>query len=126
MSAIFDKTVNVLSASMDMYLLRHSIINDNIANAETPGYKSRRVDFESELRRQIAENNDGVTEKLKLGEMRPKVFEDPLAQVGLDRNSVDMEREMAQLSKNEIKYNATTQAISKKFTLLKAAIGGGQ
>ena len=76
MSAIFDKTVNVLSSSMDMYLLRHAVINDNIANAETPGYKSRRVDFETELRRQVAEHNSGVNESLDLEAMQPRIYED--------------------------------------------------
>jgi len=110
---------------MDMQLLRHSVINDNIANAETPGFKARRVDFEQALQREVSNHNQGITKKLELSSIRPRVYEDPASETGLDRNSVDMEREMAQLSKNEIRYSATTEALKHKFSLLRYAISGG-
>lgn len=125
MSAVFDKTFQVLEKAADMYMLRHSVISDNMANAETPGYKARRVDFEEDLQREMAVHVGGAQPKFDLEKVKPSIYEDPLAEVGLDRNSVDMEREMAQLSKNQIKYNATTQLISRKFALLKMAVRGG-
>ena len=42
MSSLFDQTFDVLSKSLDLHLLRHEVITDNIANAETPHFKARR------------------------------------------------------------------------------------
>ncbi len=120
---IFDKTFDVLSTTLDMCLLRQSVITDNIANSETPGYKARKVEFESELQRAVDSLDSGVVDRLE--NVRPSIFEDPETEVGQDLNTVDVDREMAALSKNEVKYSAATQAIAKKFGLLKFAITEG-
>lgn len=127
MSQLFDKTVDVLSAAMDLYMLRHSIITDNIANAETPGFKARRIEFEGELERVLEEHENGVEKNRggttrSLASVKPLIYEDPHAEVGQDRNTVDMDREMAALSKNDMKYSAATESMARKFALLKYAI----
>jgi len=126
--SLFDSNVDVLSTALNMYLLRHAIISDNIANAETPGYKARRVEFEQELNRVLENQKIGLNQTISgraIASVRPTVYEDPKSEVGLDRNSVDMDREMAALTKNDIKYSATSLAISKKFALLQYAISAG-
>ena len=131
MAALFDRTTNVLSTALDLYLLRHSVITDNIANAETPGFKARRVDFEKQLQGVLEKHNKKAIPKQEgvvrsLASVKPLVYEDTRSEVGQDRNSVDMDREMAALAKNDVKYSATTQSIVKKFSLLKYAISEGQ
>ena len=59
MASIFDPTMGILSKSLDFYLLRHNITSDNIANAETPGFKARRVDFEDQLNRVVETQESG-------------------------------------------------------------------
>lgn len=120
---LFDKNIQVLEKSMDMYLLRHSVISDNVANAETPFFKARRVDFETELQRASEQQEMGIGRNI--ASVTANIYEDPNSEVGSDLNSVDMDREMAEMTKNDLKYSATTQAISKKFALLKYAIGEG-
>lgn len=120
---IFDKTFDALSTTLDLCLIRQAVISDNIANAETPGYKARRVEFEAELQRAIASVDQGLEDKMPV--VRPAILEDPENEVGQDLNTVDMDREMAVLSKNDVKYSAVTQSITKKFGLLKYAISGG-
>ncbi|MBI4404610.1 MAG: flagellar basal body rod protein FlgB [Deltaproteobacteria bacterium] len=125
MAVIFDKTMDVLSRTLDLCLVRHNVVADNIANAETPGFKARRVDFESELQRATElVGPDGGTGR-DLASVKPVIFEDPHAEVGQDLNTVDMDREMAELSKNDLKYSALSQAVGKKFALLKYAITEG-
>lgn len=121
--SLFDKSTQVLEKSLDMYLLRHSVISDNIANAETPMFKARRVDFEAELQRASEQTEMGIGRNIAA--VAPNIYEDPLSETGADLNSVDMDREMAELTKNDLKYSAATQAINKKFALLKYAISGG-
>ena len=66
---LFDKTIDTLNTSLDLYLIRHQVIADNIANAETPFLKARRVDFESELQRVVDANESGIRgERTLLGQ----------------------------------------------------------
>lgn len=130
MSGLFDPTMQVLSKSLDLYLTRHAVISDNIANAETPYFKARRVDFESNLQKAIATRDTAGGGHMlhELSVVGPVVSEEPFSEIGQDLNTVDMDREMAAMTKNDIKYSAATQAISKKFALLKFSIteGGGR
>lgn len=127
MSDLFDNTVGVLSKSMDMYLQRHAIISDNIANADTPFFKARRLDFESELQRAVESSESFGEEAVKrsLASFSPVIREETNSERGQDMNTVDMDREMAALTKNDVKYASATQMISKKFALLKYAITEG-
>lgn len=128
MASLFDKSIDVLARTMDLCLVRHAIVSDNIANAETPLFKARRVEFESELQKAVEMNEAGIrVHERDLAAVQPRIFEDPLSERGQDLNTVDMDREMTDLTKNDVKYSATTQAVSKKFALLKYAItGSGQ
>lgn len=108
-----------------MYLLRHSVISDNIANAETPHFKARRVDFETELGRAVEAQATGIAGR-DIASVQPVIYEDYQSEMGQDLNTVDMDREMAALTKNEVQYSAATRTVSKKFALLKYAIMGGQ
>ena len=124
---LFDKNIDLISKAMDLQLLRHSVIADNIANAETPGFKARKVDFEKELQRAVEANESGMINPAGRGlaSLEPSIYQDPEAEMGADLNTVDMDREMAALTKNDVKYSAATQAISQKFSLLKYAITEG-
>ena len=122
---LFDKTIDTISRSLDLHLQRQTVIADNIANAETPFFKARRVDFESELQRAVDENEPmaGVND---VNSVQARVSEEPFSETGQDLNTVDMDREMAAMNKNDVKYSANTQALSRKFLLLKYAIGEGE
>ena len=122
---LFDNTIDTVAKSLDLYLIRHSVIADNIANAETPFFKARRVDFEAALQR-AAEDGDNAPPTRDIASIKPEISEEPFSEMGQDLNTVDMDREMAAMSKNDVKYSASSQAISKKFALLKYAIGEGE
>ncbi len=53
MSALFDKTTQALGSSINFRLLRQNTTAANIANAETPGYKAKKMDFEQALSRAV-------------------------------------------------------------------------
>jgi flagellar basal-body rod protein FlgB len=122
---LFDKTIDTLSKSLDLHLQRQSVISDNIANAETPFFKARRVDFESELQRAV-EESDPVAGVNDVASVQSRISEEPFSETGQDLNTVDMDREMAALNKNDVKYSANTQALTRKLLLLKYAIGEGE
>ncbi len=124
MSSLFDTSTRALEKSMDLYMTRHNVIADNIANAETPYYKARQVDFEGQLQRAVQAEEMGLA-GVDIDEVKPSISQDPDSELGQDLNSVDMDKEMAKMTKNDIQYSAASQMISKKFALLKYALSGG-
>ena len=133
MSNLFDKTTNALATSLAMRQLRHSVTTANIANAETPGYHAKKVDFEAALGRAL--DIDGLRgmstshpEHISVGggetaAVRPDIYENPEGAINNDGNTVDLEKEMSALSENAILYKTALQLINKKMAALKYAIG---
>ena len=88
MGSLFDTTTRALEKSLDLYLTRHNVIADNIANAETPGYKARRVDFENELKSAVAAEDSGVG-GVEIESVKPNVYQDAESELGNDLNTVE-------------------------------------
>lgn len=137
MSQIFDKTIKSLSASMQMRQLRQNVINANIANAETPNYNAKKLDFEDALKSAIDRENLGQmhTEhgdhfamgQGAIGRLRADVYDNPDIAYNNDGNTVDLEKEMANQIQNSLFYDAATRLINKKLAALKyAATDGGR
>ncbi len=124
MTQLFDSTIDVLNRSLDLHMERHAVIADNIANAETPGFKAKRIDFEDSLARAVEAGEQGLAGR-DIASVQATLSEETNSELGLDLNTVDMDREMAAMTKNEVQYNAATQLISKKFALLRYAITEG-
>ncbi len=130
MSSIFDKTTDALAASLRMRQVRHNVTSANIANAETPGYHAKKVDFEDALARAIdlsrlsegtsAQNEPGI--KNNLNAITADVYDNPDAVINNDGNTVDLEKEMSALAENSILYKSALQLINKKMAALKYAV----
>ena len=131
---LFNRTVTPdLEKSMDVYSLRQKTISNNIANAMTPGYKALKVEFEEEYKKSLNPNavrGSRTSENhLPLGtksfsQIKPKVDfkEDGLNDSGL--NNVDIDKEMAELAENSLRYEMSTKLIFKRFANIKGAIRG--
>ena len=129
---VSDKTLQALATSLNFRQMRQKLISSNIANAETPGFKAKRLDFEEALARAL--DIDG-TQRLEVTEpkhfnvggggfnnLQPEVYEDPNGIVSEDGNTVDVEDEMSKMAENTVLYNATIQLLNKKLGLMKYAI----
>lgn len=134
---LFDKTTQALGSSINLRLIRNNVVSGNIANAETPGYKSQRLDFEEALSRAIDINglnklNADHEDHFAVGsgsiaKLRADVYDDPEGNIGNDGNTVDLEAEMSKLAENTILYKAALKLINKKMATLKyAATEGGR
>jgi flagellar basal-body rod protein FlgB len=137
MPDLFDKTTQSLATSINMRQLRQNLISSNVANAETPGYHAKKLDFEDALRRALdTDSLRGVSVThpehfpIAAGGMngvRPDVYDNPEGAVNNDGNSVDLEKEMSNLAENTILYKAALELINKKIAALKyAATEGGR
>ncbi|MDR0248586.1 MAG: flagellar basal body rod protein FlgB [Oscillospiraceae bacterium] len=126
--------VNVLQKGVDVAMLRQEVISHNIANAETPGYKSRHVLFESAFGNALA-RRDELALKTSSSRHFTLADPDPLAVTPLvvsetwhtarmDGGNVDPDQEMAELAMNTIQYNTLIEQLNRELARLKTAIRG--
>ncbi len=135
MSDLFDKTLSALNSSAQFRHLRQTVTTANVANAETPGYVAKKVDFEEALARAV--DTDGMgrlgsndpahfpTGRGALSSVRADVYDNPEGSVNPDGNTVDLEREMSTLAENSIMYKAAVQLMNKKLAALRYAVTEG-
>ncbi len=132
MSGLFDSTTMALGTNLNMRLIKHNLTASNIANAETPGYHAKKIDFEDALARaldidDIRSMSTSDPEHFSVGgkrsNVRPDIYDNPDGEVHNDGNTVDLEKEMSNLAENTIMYKAAMQLINKKMAALKYAIG---
>ena len=127
---LFGDTYTLIEKTMDLRSQRHIVISSNIANAETPNYKSGKVDFEDELRRAVPQKNEMNLKTSNAGhisltadieDIKSQVVLETTDKMGADKNTVDLDKEFVSLSKNKLMYDVSAEIISMKFKgLLKA------
>jgi flagellar basal-body rod protein FlgB len=122
---INDKTLQALAAGLKFREMRQEIISSNVANAETPGYKAKKLDFEEALARALdvdgqmnMKGSDGRHFNVGSGSfenLEPEIYDNPNGVVSENGNTVDREQEMAQMAQNKIMYDALVQLMNKKL-----------
>lgn len=135
MSNLLDKTTLALQVASNMRQLRNNVITSNIANAETPGYSAKKLDFENALARAV--DLEGLNKQVNveaghfpvstgsLSRVRADIYDNPDASINNDGNTVDLEREMSALAENSTMYKAAIQLMNKKLAALKYAVSDG-
>jgi flagellar basal-body rod protein FlgB len=109
---------------------RQRLIASNIANADTPGYQARDLDFSTALRQATGEMAPQTLATSQAGHLQASggarataqlLYASP-SQTNLDRNTVDMDRERASFADNSIKYEATLRFINSSVRTMLDAI----
>ncbi len=130
--ALFSKTnLPVVSKSLDAAMLRAKVVSNNIANANTPGYRRVDVKFEDALRGALDKTRlkgAGSDEQhMKLGrpdfsDVNAKAYHpyDPTQPSGV--NNVDIDNEMAKLAETQIMFSYANRFRQGIFKKLNAAI----
>ena len=129
---IDDKTTQALEASLKYRQLRQELIASNIANAETPGYKAKKIDFEEALARALDVDGEQTLKTTDsrhfnvggggFNNLKPEIYEESNI-VSPDGNTVDRDAEMAEMAENKIMYDASVQLLNKKLGLMKYVVG---
>ena len=120
-----DITTAVIGKSLDACGMRHRIIADNIANVETPGFTRSDVAFESRLK-QALETATGDDAFEQVDALQPEVEPDALSPARPDGNNVLIDKEMTDLTKNTLRYEALVQLMNLKGAQVRSAINGGK
>ena len=113
---IGDVTLDAIQASLNGLNLRRTASEDAIANAETPGYKARTVDFESSLDQALNSGGDPMSDT-----PTTSFTTDPSLPNG---NNVRLDRELVSLSDTALRQQLLVEAANSKFRLLRTVITG--
>ena len=117
--------INVLEKTADASWLRHSVISNNIANADTPTYKRKDVNFQSYLEEQLSGgvSLDDEVADAELDLLNGSIYTDySTVSYRLDGNNVDIENENVMLAENQLKYQGLISSINQEFTNLKTVM----
>lgn len=127
-----DKTLKALSTALNFREMRQELISSNVANANTPGFKAKKMDFEEALARALdvdgqMQMNTNSDRHHNVGNggfnnLEPEIYDDPNGVVSENGNTVDVEAEMARMAENKLMYDTLVQLINKKMGLMKYAI----
>lgn len=128
---LFDQTVNTLERSLDYSALKNNVITNNIANVDTPNYKSKKVEFKNVL-------NEALHNQIEAKITHPKhipfqtdrtpfqIVTNHHHMYNHNGNNVDIDKEMSELAKNQIYYRGLIDRINGKFSTLQTVIRGGR
>ncbi len=115
--------MTLLQKDLDGLWTRQRAISNNMANFETPGYKSKSVSFEDLLREQVSDPSRTTEETVQgLEDVQP-VTEELQDVYRADGNGVDLEKEGINLARTQLNYSYSLQQLSDSFARLKTAIG---
>ena len=134
MKSLIEPHVNLVGKVMNMQLQRQNVVMGNVANVKTPGYKPRVLEFEDDLQAALNLDSKGkisrTHEKHIPGgfdmnsfnatwdqELKPRIVH------GEDR--VNLDKEMATMSKTSLQYNALTTVMKSSFDGIKQIIAEG-
>jgi len=98
---------------LDLLSARQKLVASNIANADTPGYKTKDIDFQEEFRTLLA---SGEPRPVEVSGLKPKN----------DGNNVSIDREARLLAENALRFNAVASLLKAEIRAVKSAIQEGR
>ncbi|MBP2170939.1 flagellar basal-body rod protein FlgB [Erwinia toletana] len=131
-----DAALNFGTEALNLRAQRQEILASNIANADTPGYQARDIDFSSELKRAVEQGRaQGSGLSLALTSARHIPVSNAQApdldlmyrvpdQPAMDGNTVDMDRERTQFADNSLKYQTDLTLISSQIKGMMSVLQG--
>jgi flagellar basal-body rod protein FlgB len=110
---MLDRLSSSLERYMDLLSARQKLVASNIANADTPGYKTRDIDFQAEFRNAIDPS-------------RPQAAQVSGLKTKNDGNNVNIDRESRLLAENDLRFSIAGSLLKSRLKTLRAAIDEGK
>ena len=104
---------NSIERYMDLLSARQKVVASNIANADTPGYKTQDIDFQSEFQKLL---EGGAPRANEVAGLPPRN----------DGNNVSLDREARLLAENALRFNVASNLLRTQIRLVKSAIQEGK
>ncbi|MFI4889212.1 MAG: flagellar basal body rod protein FlgB [Steroidobacterales bacterium] len=128
---MFDNVFGIHESALLLYGQRLGVLASNIANADTPGYKARDIDFaavlghsEQQLPLSVATTSPGHIATASADALTGELLYRNPYQASLDGNTVEMAVEQAAFAENNVRYQASLQLINSRIAELQFAIAG--
>lgn len=128
----------IMHSALDGLAARQRVVSNNLANADTPGFKAAELEFENHLQRRLAQKEaereyplEGVRTHDRhipleaLGQGLSVQLLQPATRMRNDGNSVDLELEMTRMAQANISYSAVSQMLASRYSGLKYVIQEG-
>jgi flagellar basal-body rod protein FlgB len=117
---LFDLTDLVLQRAMTGSSLEQQALSNNLANANTAGFKRSDVNFESALASAVGSSDpESAVQNLTFA---PQI--DTTTAMQADGNNVDLEREMSGLTQNAVEYETLSEIEKERLGMIQTAMGG--
>jgi flagellar basal-body rod protein FlgB len=128
---MFENIFGIHEQALMLHGQRLSVLATNLANADTPGYKARDIDFSAVLSQTAGETQlpmqvtDGAHIAINDSELQPGElkYRNPY-QASLDGNTVEMPVEQAAFSENNVRFQASLNFINSQISEMQLAIAG--
>ncbi len=123
-----DGITNLLQSFLDVQSRRSEVIAGNIANADTPGYIAKELNFNDYLQEAARQSElpQAKQDWQSLSSFTPTVTEQSPTVIGLDGNTVDAGHEMAELAQTGTNFNFGAKMLQSRLRLLRSAIREGR
>jgi len=108
---MLDPLAGQLERYMDLLSVRQKLVASNIANADTPGYRTKDIDFQTEF-----QNAAGGT---------PRLVEVDGLKIKNDGNDVSIDRESRLLAENALRFQLASSLLRQQIQAVRTAIQGG-
>ena len=127
MTSIFDDPSYLAAkTAIDGLSMRQQVISRNIANVDTPGYQAQSVNFETAVKQAMEKSDQAgltLTDPMLMQVDQPTntvmVTNTPGGTNRADGNNVDIDTELTQMNDTALRYQALTQMVSLKFSLIR-------
>ena len=117
--------LSTLESYLKLTSSREQAISANMANVDTPGYHTRDIDFDGELKKAmngvLSLSGDGA----ETAQLTPVVQEVPGLMERADGNNVNLDREGLLMSQTQLQYRIGIQLVKHQFHQILSAISGG-
>jgi flagellar basal-body rod protein FlgB len=110
---MLDPIAGSIERYMDLLSTRQRLVASNLANIDTPGYKTKDIDFQFEFMSQL----EGAS---------PRVVDRPGLQVNNDGNNVSLDRETRLLAENAMRFSLASNLLRSQIKLTRMAIEEGK
>ncbi|MHC5269537.1 flagellar basal body rod protein FlgB [Enterococcus sp. LJL98] len=117
------ETYNLLKNALNVSATRANLISTNIANVNTPNYKTKRIEFEKELQEAVGKNSFKLhtTHPKHIGHLTavtPRIVENQMTSVKANGNNVDLDIEMVDQATNGLYYQALTAQVNGRLKMM--------
>ena len=124
----FTEHLGFHASALQLRSRRNEMLASNIANAATPNFKARDLNFDTELKRINKIGNIQTTNNSHFASIQKRIGQDSVFRLpihpSLDGNTVEMAVEQMQFSENVMRYQTTLSFLNNKINGLRSAIKG--